>query len=78
MDEQRTISQQIEDVKEEICNHYKSKSLFVEAVRCKDCEKNGLATCPICYIEKQALQFINHDPEFYCAYGERKGRKNEI
>ena len=44
----------------------------VEVVRCKDCAKDGLSTCPICYIEKQALIFINHDPDFYCAYGERK------
>ena len=44
----------------------------VEVVRCKDCAKEGLATCPICYIEKQTLQFINHDPEFFCGYGERR------
>ncbi len=45
----------------------------VEVVRCKDCAKDGLSTCPICYIEKQALIFINHNPDFYCAYGERRG-----
>lgn len=41
-------------------------------VRCKDCAKDGLATCPICYIEKQTLQFVNHDPNFYCGAGERR------
>jgi predicted hydrocarbon binding protein len=45
----------------------------VEVVRCRNCAKDGLSTCPICYIEKQALIFINHDPDFYCAYGERRG-----
>ena len=44
----------------------------VEVVRCKDCAKNGLFTCPMCYIESHELIFINHDPEFFCAVGERK------
>ena len=45
----------------------------VEVVRCKDCAKNGLFTCPMCYIENHELIFINHDPEFFCGSGERKG-----
>ena len=44
----------------------------VEVVRCKDCARDGLSDCPICYIEKQTLQFINHDPNFFCGYGERR------
>lgn len=35
---------------------------IVRVVRCKDCVHDGLLTCPI----------YNHDPEFFCAYGERK------
>lgn len=44
----------------------------VEVVRCRDCTKNGLFTCPICFIENKTLQFINHSPDFYCGEGERR------
>lgn len=44
----------------------------VEVVRCRDCAKDGLFTCPICFIENKTLQFINHSPDFYCGEGERK------
>ena len=44
----------------------------VVVVRCKDCTKNGLFSCPICFIENKTLQFINHSPDFYCGEGERK------
>ena len=44
----------------------------VEVVRCKDCAKDGLFSCPMCYIESHELIFINHDPEFFCAGGEQK------
>ena len=50
----------------------------IDIVRCKDCAREGLGTCPLCYIEKQALIFINHDPEFFCAYGERRDNDGEI
>ena len=45
----------------------------VEVVRCRDCAKDGLFTCPICFIENKTLHFINHSPDFYCGEGERKG-----
>ena len=44
----------------------------VEVVRCRDCAKDGLFTCPICFIENKTLHFINHSPDFYCGEGERK------
>lgn len=44
----------------------------VEVVRCRERAKNGLSTCPICFIEARTLRFINHDPDFYCGSGERK------
>lgn len=44
----------------------------VKVVRCRDCAKDGLLTCPICFIENKTLQFINHSPDFYCAEGERR------
>lgn len=44
----------------------------VEVVRCRDCVKDGLSTCPICYIESRTLCFMNHNPDFYCGSGERK------
>ena len=54
------------------CKTIKPKPEMVAVVRCRDCEHDGLLTCPICYIEKHELIFVNHDPEFFCAYGERK------
>lgn len=44
----------------------------VPVVRCRDCAKDGLFTCPICFIENKELHFINHSPDFYCGEGERK------
>ena len=41
-------------------------------IRCKDCAKDGLTTCPMCWIENHTLEFINHDPNFYCGAAERK------
>lgn len=54
------------------CKYYKSAVNFVEVVRCEDCAKDGMTDCPLCYIEKRTLQFINHDAEFFCGFGERK------
>ena len=65
-------------IKADVCKNYESKSTiackhYAEAVvKCKDCKYNGLHTCPIAYIEKQTLQFVNHDPDFWCAKGELK------
>lgn len=44
----------------------------VEIVRCRNCAKDDLPTCFLCYIENHAQIFINHDPEFFCGAGERK------
>jgi hypothetical protein len=41
-------------------------------VLCRDCKHEGLLSCPIVVIEKQQMVFINHDPEFFCASGERE------
>lgn len=49
----------------------------VEVVRCRDCAKDGLFTCPLCYIEKQSMIFINHDPDFFCGAGERREDKHD-
>lgn len=46
----------------------------VEVVRCKDCAKDGLPSCPIFVLEHQYQSSINNDPDFFCGYGER--RKN--
>ena len=43
-----------------------------QIIHCKDCAKDGLFTCPMCWIENHTLEFINHDPNFYCGAAERK------
>ena len=44
----------------------------VEIVRCRNCAKDDLPTCFLCYIENHAQIFINHDPDFFCGAEERK------
>lgn len=44
----------------------------VTVVRCKDCKHDGLLSCPLVMIEKHQMVFINHDPLWFCANGERK------
>ena len=41
----------------------------MNVIRCKDCVLDGLAECPLSYIEKQTLCFVEHSPMFYCAKG---------
>lgn len=48
------------------------KDELVKVIRCKDCAHNGLFDCPLCYIEKQTLQFIEVSPDFYCGQAERR------
>lgn len=43
-----------------------------KVVHCKDCKFSGLFTCPLSYIEKQTLCFINQSPDFYCGVGKLK------
>lgn len=45
----------------------------MKVVRCKDCILDGRAECPLAYIEKQTLCFVEHSPMFFCA----KGRTSE-
>lgn len=47
----------------------------VEAVRCKDCEKQFMPDCPLQYIEKHAQIFVCQNDNDYCSYGERKEDK---
>lgn len=55
----------------EIINQFPSVDA-VEVVRCRDCAKDDMPTCFLCYIENHAQIFINHDPDFFCGAGERK------
>lgn len=48
------------------------KADVVPVVRCGECIHDGLTSCPLCYIEKHTLCFINHDADFYCGKGERR------
>ena len=45
----------------------------VPVVRCRDCVYDDTIECPLCYIEKKTLTWINHDGDFFCAKGKRKG-----
>ena len=59
---------------EDVCDILESCEIVdaAEVVRCRDCAKDGLFTCPICFIENKTLQFINISPDFFCGEGERK------
>lgn len=49
----------------------------VEVVRCRDCVYEDTPSCYLCYIEQHTLRFINHDADFYCGVGKRKGGAGE-
>lgn len=38
-------------------------------IRCKDCIHDGAIECPLSFIEKQTLCFVEHSPMFFCAKG---------
>lgn len=41
--------------------------------RCRNCRKDDTLECPVCYIEKQQMVFVRHDPDWYCGdYEEEK------
>lgn len=44
----------------------------VEVVRCKDCIHDNMTTCPLCWIENHTMEFINHNADDFCSYGERR------
>lgn len=46
-------------------------------VYCSECIHDGLISCPIVQVERQGLCMIRHDPEWYCADGERDKRLDE-
>lgn len=54
------------------CKQFIDLNQYVKVVRCKDCIHDNTIECPLCFIEKQTLQFINHDAKFFCGKGERK------
>ena len=44
----------------------------IEVVRCKDCIHDNMTTCPLCWIENHTMEFINHNSDDFCSYGERR------
>lgn len=38
----------------------------MKVIRCKDCALDGNPECPLSYIEKQTLCFVEHSPMFFC------------
>ena len=44
----------------------------VPVVRCKDCIHENMTTCPLCWIENHTMEFINHNADDFCSYGERR------
>ena len=38
----------------------------MKVIRCKDCALDGRTECPLSYIEKQTLCFVEHSPMFFC------------
>lgn len=48
----------------------------VPVIHCRDCLHDGMSECPLCWIENHTMQFINHDPDFFCGKGERREEDN--
>lgn len=38
----------------------------MKVIRCKDCVLDGAPECPLSYIEKHTLCFVEHSPMFFC------------
>ncbi len=53
-------------------HEYKKPPIAEELVRCEDCIHRLMSDCPLCYIEKQKLCFIDMRGDFFCGYGERR------
>lgn len=51
---------------------YKKPPIAEEVIYCRECRKHLTSECPLCFIEKQTLQFIDMRNNFFCGYGERK------
>ena len=63
---------------QDLLSHYvygyeiKKPPITEEVVYCKDCKRQLTSECPLSFIEKQTLQFVDMRRNFFCGYGERK------
>lgn len=58
-------------------SEYKKLPISENIVLCGDCKHHLLSSCPLCYIEKKTLQFVEMRSDFFCGYGERKDDNND-
>lgn len=56
---------------------YKKPPISEEVIYCRECKRHLTTECPLCYIEKQTLQFIDMRNNFFCGYAERKELGND-
>lgn len=56
---------------------FKKPPITEEVVRCGDCERYLTSSCPMSYIEKKTLQFVDMRNDFFCGYGERKSKDDK-
>ena len=67
---------------QDLLSHYvygyeiKKPPITEEVVYCKDCKRQLTSECPLSFIEKQTLQFVDMRRNFFCGYGERKENGN--
>lgn len=63
---------------QDLMSHYvygyecKKPPITEEVVYCRECRRFLTAECPLSFIEKQTLQFIDMRSNFFCGYGDRK------
>lgn len=53
-------------------HEFKKPPIAEEVITCRECVHQLMASCPLCYIEKKTLQFIDMRGDFFCGYAERK------
>lgn len=55
----------------------KTQPIAEEIIRCRDCVKYFRHDCPMSFIEKQEMCFIDRRADFFCGHAERKEDTDE-
>ena len=80
LEENRRYSTQVVEMNAHLKAELRCYEYYFEhrekVVHCRNCIYNGLATCPIAFIENQTLQFVTHNPDFWCAEGKLRREEN--
>lgn len=58
-------------------HEFKKPPISEEIIRCRDCARFLRHDCPLSFLEKQRMCFIDMRSDFFCGYAERKDGEQE-